>query len=107
MSHSPSASSSPPRLHLSRASHLCGGQTPLASLVAWLTRRGEAEAADALRRLPLTPSCSIAWTVAGRALQLSVRVAAHRKGEVRPRVAPSLGTADGRPATSIPVEAAA
>lgn len=73
MSHSSTASSSPPRLRLSRSSHICGGTMPPAKLADWLTRRGEAEAAGALRRLSLPPSCRVAWTAAGRSLKLEVR----------------------------------
>ncbi len=108
MSNSFPVSSSPPRLRLSRASHFCGGMTPLAQLVAWLACRGESEAACALRRLPLPPSCRVAWTIADQSLQVTARVAVPGKMEVQPSVAPSLGNAaEGRPATAIPAEAAA
>ncbi len=57
---------------LSRSAALCGGFLPLELLARKLDRFGEAEALQALLRLPLSLSSRVRWTMRGTTLSVEV-----------------------------------
>ena len=59
-------------ISLSRSAALCGGFLPLELLARKLDRFGEAEAVQALLRLPLSLSSRVRWTMRGTTLSVEV-----------------------------------
>lgn len=59
-------------ISLSRSAALCGGFLPLELLARKLDRFGEAEALQALLRLPLSLSSRVRWTMRGTTLSVEV-----------------------------------
>ena len=59
-------------ISLSRSAALCGGSLPLELLARKLDRFGEAEALQALLRLPLSLSSRVRWTMRGTTLSVEV-----------------------------------